>query len=398
MKFNIKQKLLTVFILFVVIVAGYGIYYATSPLSMIDMTEETVENSINCKTSYIIREERLFESELSGSVYHHAIDGDRVAKDSLISTVFSGSISSDKLKELKNIDRKIRSHKAHEGISTLHTNIKDAENTIDEMVSGISELSKKNSVSSIAALREDINNLRNGISLSDEDRLESLLEQRRTIEEGIAAEHIDIITDISGVFTTYTDGLELLLVPEDIPSYTGDYIENIVPQNTEHMSQTQIEAGKPVCKIMNNHVWYVIMNIPQKNMENREVGDKVWLRMNSIAQEVVDAQIYHIGQPYGDIVPVTVKCPKYLEGAFSYRRANVDLIFESYSGCKVPIHAIRSDDKGNKYVLGMVGQREYTCYVEIVYTDMDKEIAIIEATETAQHKVTSMERIVTGER
>ncbi|MDD6483955.1 MAG: HlyD family efflux transporter periplasmic adaptor subunit [Clostridiales bacterium] len=386
------------FVLLVMLAAAYGIYYATAQLSMIDMAQDTVENSINCKTAYIIREERVFEAPYSGSVYHSVSDGERVSKDSLISTVFSGKISSDKLKELRTIDRKIQSLKSSEfGLAYVFYD-SDTESAVNEIISEIPALGEKNEVSRIAGAREDLNAIRSGVSSSPSDRLDSLLEQKQIIQDSISAQRMDIITDISGVFTTYADGMESALIPEDIPSYGASYISSLKPAAAVRLSRSEAEAGGAVCKVMNNHLWYVIMNVPLSRMDGRKVGDDVWLRFNSMAGEKIGAQIYYIGEPENDIVPVTVRCGQYLEGAFAYRSADVDLIFESYSGCRVPIQAIRSDNNGNKYVLGMIGTREYICYCTVLYSDIDRNIAIIESTQTAQNKIQSMERIVTGER
>ena len=64
----------------------------------------------------------------------------------------------------------------------------------------------------------------------------------------------------------------------------------------------------------------------------------------------------------------------------------------------MPVHAIRSDDDGKQYVLGMIGSNEYKCYCDILYTERDMEYIIVESVEGAQNKLSRMERIVLGER
>ena len=398
MKFNIKQKLFTVFIVFVLAVAGYALHYAVSPLSMADLKEETAENSIKDRDAYIIREEHLFYSGLDGTVYNNISDGSRVAKDSVISTVFSGSIGADKLKELRTIDKKIRIQSQKDSSSVYSITDADVENTVNSILLDIPALKDKNDVSAVAAAKEDINSIRNGTRVSDEDKINELLDQKQRIYDGISQEHNDVVTDISGIFTTYIDGLEESLVPDDIESYSADYLRSLPKAASAHLSEKQASAGDAICKVMNNLIWYVTICLPTDSMENHKVGDSVKVRFNSIAGDMAEGTVFHIGEDEGGTTLVTVKCSTYLESAFSYRYANVDLIFESYSGYSVPVSAIRTDDNGNKYILCMSGTREYKCMCSVLYTDLDRGISIVNSTEDAQYKIKSMERIITGER
>ena len=95
---------------------------------------------------------------------------------------------------------------------------------------------------------------------------------------------------------------------------------------------------------------------------------------------------------------MTVKCPTYLESAFSYRLVDVDLIFESYEGYKVPIQSVRTEDDGSKKVIGIKENREHDCYCDVLFTNTDAGYAIIESTDTAENKLSQMERLVVGER
>ena len=160
-----------------------------------------------------------------------------------------------------------------------------------------------------------------------------------------------------------------------------------------------VSADNAICKVVNNHIWYVAMVIPTDEADKHSEGESVSLRFNSIAGQLVKGTINRISEEdENGSKLVIIKCPSYFEGAFSYRAADIDLIFESYTGYKVPVHAIRSDDDGKQYVLGMIGSNEYKCYCDILYTERDMEYIIVESVEGAQNKLSRMERIVLGER
>lgn len=77
---------------------------------------------------------------------------------------------------------------------------------------------------------------------------------------------------------------------------------------------------------------------------------------------------------------------------------DVDLIFESYEGYKVPIQSVRTEDDGSKKVIGIKENREHDCYCDVLFTNTDAGYAIIESTDNAENKLSQMERIVVGER
>lgn len=398
MKFNIKQVLFTVFIVFVLVAAGYALHYAVSPLSTVEVRKETAENSIKEQDAYIIREESLFISDSDGTVYHNAFDGNRVARNSVVSTVFFGEIGTDKLKELGTIDKKIRLQSKKNSAYVYSVAEADVENTVNSILLDIPSMKEKNDVGAVAAAREDLNGIRSGSEKSQEDKINALKEEKQQIYADISTDYVEIASDISGVFTTYIDGAEGMLVPEEIESYTIGYLQSLPKYTAKNIKKTKINAGEPICKVMNNLEWYVSVCVPSESIAEHKVGESVKVRFDSIAGDMADGTVFHIGEDEGGRTLVTVKCSTYLESAFSYRYATVDLVFNSYSGYRVPISAIRTDEDGSKYVLAMSGTHEYKCVCDILYTDLETGFSIVESTEDAQNKIKSMERIVTGER
>lgn len=389
-----------IFIVAIVLCTIFGAYYITAPLNSVDVSLETVENLINDTQAVIIRDEKVYYSELSGTLYKNVAEGERVAKDSLICTVFNGEISDDNLKELRTIDKKISHRRERLSESTLYRGGGiDAESRIAGIVRDIRKISNDNEVVKIADYKEDLNNLRSGVEISDEDILQSLELEKEAVENRISASKSEIIADMSGIFVAYTDGLEGALMPKSLENYTIDYMNHLTFSESSKIGGKNVEADSAVCKIVNNHIWYAAMRVPTEAAHAHSEGEEVTLRFKSIAGEEINGVIYRINDIDEDgYTLVTIKCPMYFEGALSYRQTDIDMIFESYTGYKIPIHAIRSDENGNKYVKAMNGSREYDCYCDILYTDSENEFIIVESTDTAVNKIKDMERIIIGER
>lgn len=395
----VKRIVLGIFIAAALFFTAWGVNYVTSPLNSVNVTTDTVENVISDENAVIIREEQVYYSDISGTLYNNVADGDRVAKDSLISTVFNGVISDDNLNELRTIDKKIERRRANLSSSSIYTaDSSDIESKIASIIRDIAPTGENNDIMRISDYKDDINNLRNGVEISDTDVLNSLLLEKESIENRISTNKSEIMAGMSGIFMTYIDGLESTLKPEDIETYTVESIRSLVIPEARRLANKTVEEGGAVCKIANNHVWYAALEVPTAEIDKHQIGDSVTLRFNSIGGQTIEGELYFISQndENGSKLAV-VRCPSYFEGAFSYRSTDIDMIFESYTGVKVPIYAIRNDESG-QYVIAMSGSAEYKCYCDILYTDIENEFVIIRSSEISETNLEDMDRIIIGER
>ena len=393
-----KKFFIIVICIAIAAMVGYGIKYAVTPINTQKLSYIMQENAINTN-GFIIRDEWVMYSRSAGTAYHSVAEGERVSKDSTIGSLFYGDVSDDSIKELTVVDNKIKktkTEKSEESISTLDSNT--LENNIYERENDIIDAAQDNDILSIAKYKKDINSLRQSNQLAADNTEQELENQREQILNSIGVNKEDIYAQISGVFTTYVDGYETELVPNDIENYDVSYFESLSQSPKIQKIDNKINAGGAVCKIVNNHVWYVMMDIPSDTIEGREVGDNVKLRFNNMADAVVKGSINSVSAEENGRVILTVKCPTYLESAFSYRLVDVDLIFESYEGYKVPIQSVRTEVDGSKKVIGIKENREHDCYCDVLFTNTDAGYAIIESTDNAENKLSQMERIVVGER
>ena len=79
------------------------------------------------------------------------------------------------------------------------------------------------------------------------------------------------------------------------------------------------------------------------------------------------------------------------------RSSPMELIFKSYSGYKVPIYAIRSQD-GKTGVLGRKNNVENFYPCDIIYTNENAEYVIIKTPADAERKLENAREFVLGER
>ena len=393
-----KKFFIIVLCIAVAAMAGFGMKYALTPVNSQKLEYITQENSINTN-GFIIRDEWVMYSRSAGTVYHSVSEGDRVAKDSIIGSLFYGDVPEDSIKELAVVDNKIKNAEADKSEQSMSAlDAATIENNIYRRENDIIDAAADNDILSISKYKRDINSLRQNNELSADEGVNELLSQKEQILNSIGVIKEDITAQISGVFTTYVDGYETMLVPADIEGYDVSYFESLSQSPHIRKISTKAEPGGEVCKIVNNHMWYVMMNISADVMNEHEKGDSVKLRFNNMADSVVKGTISNISEEQNGRVVVTVKCSTYLENAFSYRLVDVDLIFESYDGYKIPVHAIRTDEDGKQKVIGINGGKQYDCYCDVLFTNTDGGYAIVDSTENAENKLSQMDRILVGER
>ncbi len=396
---KIKKALLCIFVFIVIIATAAAVYYVSVPVNTLEHSYETVKKSISAKRAYIIRDEEIYFADTAGTLYNNVRDGERIKADSLLATIYHTDISPETLKALRTIDNKIEKQKESDTEFTdFRFDRTDTESRVAAIVEDIPNVTRRNDVLRIGEYKKMINDIRSGNEISEQNILEELYAQKADIEQKINASKSEITTSKSGVFTTYTDGLEAFLKVDDIEGYTVEYINSLPGIVNDRLTSSTVKDGEPIGKVVNNHTWYLLMSVDAAQIEGHKKGESVTVVLDAIGEDNIKGTIYSISEEDGEDRLVAIKCWAYIEGAFSYRASSAELIFESYSGYKVPVYAIRTDKNGDKYVLASKGAQNYSCYCTVDYTNTQEDYVIINSLPNAQYKLENMERIIVGEK
>lgn len=382
-------------------IIGYGIAYFVSPVRTAGLEEFNYEIATKCDGAYIVREESVYYATSPGTVYNIADEGERVANNTAISAIYASNIDTSHLSELRTLDKRIKLLSGlSAGRETYETGEASVENEISSRMGSVIDASKSNSVETVRSYREDINAYRKGSDENAVSALSVLEAERGLLEAKISSGKRDILSNRSGIFSSYVDGLESVLAPERIADYNPQYIRSLTLNEINRDENAAVVVGDPVCKVMNNHEWYVLGVVNKDKTSLCTEGTPVTLRFPGTAASDTKGTITFVSpaDENGESM-FLVKIPTYVESAFSYRQLDAEIIFKSYSGYKVPTYAIRTDAGISKYyVNGMKGSESYKCDVEVVYTDTEQEYSIIRSVDTAENKLGSMDRVIVGEK
>lgn len=354
----------------------------------------TLENSVHTN-GFIVRDEVMYYATGTGTPYFSASEGERITKDSQVAIIFEGKVDSASIKELSVIDAKLkRAYDAEKRGLSHRSDTGSIENDIMTRVNGIYDIAEDDNVRLAAQEHEAIDSLRTTGEYNNDTGALRLEDEKWRAIQNIGSSKKEIYSEISGVFSTYLDGLESVLAPDRIEQYSPSYIRGLPDAKNEEADMSHVETGDPICKVMNNHVWYTLAALNAGEAEKCSKNTRVKIRFNNMTNAEVEGVIDYISDAdeNGDKV-VLIRCSTYVESVFSYRRVDVDIIFDSYTGYKVPVSAIRAGD-GKPYVYGQAGNSNFACSINVLYTDSESGYSIVESTEDAKNKLSRADRII----
>lgn len=401
-----RKTILTVGLAAFLAFCYYCISYIQAPETTITASPITYEEIINAD-AFIVRDETVYNSANSGVLYSFAREGARVGKDRRVSAVYSGEVDETLLRELGAVNEKI-SELSSVVISETYTHDSGSvERRLLQLYEEIEEAAAVKDVKKVTECKAEIERIASGgVPTTNADKIAELSAEKAELESQVNGAHRDIISTVAGIYSTKIDGYENVLTVDILDNITVEKLTEIKPEEVAKAEKSKegdldiITAGSAVCKIIDNHEWYVMVLAEREDIEGLKKGSGVSVRFEKLPGEVTSATVYAISnEPAGQEKAVVVlKCESYLEGAFSTRSSSIEIIKNSYTGFEVPIHAIRVQD-GQNGVLVRSGGSDIFKPCKIIYNDEESGRAILQAdTEDANRQLRPYDMIVVGEK
>lgn len=375
----------------------YGIRYLENPVETQTVISEVYENKIDT-SGYIVRTEQVYNAPVSGTVYHYIQEGTRVGRNRVLSTVYTGGISQQTLQELNNINKKLAELENSGTDASYMAGSASSEEDIENIKNNIIKAKTEHNIAKISDYKAQINAIITGsVQNTQGQSVDELTNRKNALESSMNSLKNDLYSQMSGVFSGNVDGLEGILTPRDVMSYKVADYENIAEKAKEY--KTTATSGEPVCKVVNNHTWYVMMTVDKETAQGLKNGRKVKLRFGYLPGIEADATLEYISTENSetDKNVIVVKCEQYKEGVYSLRFSKIELILESYEGYRIPVSALRVHD-GVKGVLVKNAGAQLFKPCNVVYTDTVGGTVIISPVSGTQNMLRDYDCIVVGEK
>ncbi len=358
---EIRKHLTPKRVLMAVLVAlssAYIIVQSVQALSIGIVTTEakyvTVDDSISA-SGWFIRNETITEGTSSNTVKHIVSNGEKVQASAALAIVYADQSIMDASRRLEEIDAELEllntavrsaGDYANDNTKTDHQIIKQMEQlsaiTEDGMPVGAAE--------SATELRKL--SLRRNASSLDVGELRSQIVALENEKKGLAGKAYGRSTTISapasGYFSEVVDGYETILTPEKVQNLTPDAFRKLTEQKANP------QRGK-MGKVMNGFSWQFAAILDNAAASRLKVGQDVILKFSQIASNVA-ATVETITPDENNKESLVLFSSTVVNGELvSIRQQNVDIVFSSYTGLKVPVSAITMNEKSQIGVYILTG-------------------------------------------
>lgn len=364
-------KIVTVLVaLFFIFYIAFQFYRSgIDKVSTVTAYSQSVNNSIFTK-GYFVREEQYIESSAKGTLVPVAADGKKVSNGNTVAIAFGSDEDAANYTRIKTLQSELE---RYERLSSVSPSTAIDKKTMDSIISSsLSDLMDGVISGELDTLSDGYAELRDSIvkkqlllgedidfqGIIDGIKAElSRLEQKQIVSN-------EILADGSGYFISNVDGFE------NIYDYTQ--IKNITPENASALFEcSPREVSESVMgKLVTGFKWYIVCVLDIEQISQLSVGSKITVDFPYAATNMLKAQVAAVNVSGADKAAVVLECQVMDEELANMRVEDIELIFSTVSGFKIPVEAVR-EVEGVKgvYILraNLVNFRE----INIVWSDKE---------------------------
>ena len=363
---NLKRVAAGILVLAVLVYFGFEVYnYFASPLSTSAVSEFTVEDTVSL-SGWLIREETVL-SENSGLLTLALSEGETVGVGQTIATVYSsadGLALQQQLNELT--DKRAQLEYAEDAQLGSGTALRLDSDITEKLIALRGVLGAggagADADSLIASLRTMIVRRDYAASGESEDlaaQLADLTEQINALETRLKSGSSPITADRSGTYSGVVDGYESVLTPESMEALTPSSLAAVKPESGVTSS---------VGKLITSDTWYYAAAVSSETAARLRPGHSVTLRFAKGLTEDMTCRVVSLGTEEDGRRVVIFSCNRYLAAMTSLRQLSADIVFNAWTGLRVPKNALRVNEDGQSGVYCMVGLTARFKPVSILYS------------------------------
>lgn len=165
-------------------------------------------------------------------------------------------------------------------------------------------------------------------------RLRQLKEERDLLTRQSAQATTRVTAPTPGVFSALVDGYETRLTPDTVDQLTPTTLQELI-------NSPAGEDSGAMGKLITSDTWYFAANLPEAAARRLEEGDAANLRFSGELNRDVEMTVDRIGATEGGKTLVIFSSNRYLALTTLLRHQTAELIFESWSGLRIPKQALR---------------------------------------------------------
>lgn len=309
-------------------------------------------------SAVVLRDEQIVPAPEYGRLSCVAAEGEAVAKDAPVATLFLSGYSDKDNSSLLKLQNDIKDHQKNHIIKdTVYKDLDTINGKIDAKMNEISAAVIANKTEGLAAAEQELKSYMDErkqymytiTSDKKDETLERMTELEKTLQEKVNQTRKDITAPADGLVSFYLDGYETELTVNGINDMTPNKMkalkDKLLGSGQAFESADIIAAGKPICRIVNPAKWYAI--VVMNTRENRFVqGAGCEVTFDGV-QETVTAKVLKVLTDGGTSLAV-LEVPKGVKEMISMRLVTGHL-GQDIEGFRVPRNMI-TEENGKAYI------------------------------------------------
>lgn len=217
---------------------------------------------------------------------------------------------------------------------------------------------------------------------------ESLQSQINELDASSCAPTGFVTTDESGVYSSFTDGLESAFDYKGISEIDTESFDKYMKMASD------ARATKSLGKLITSYEWYFCCKVSANDVRGINDGDVLSVALKNSDQviecEVVSGATLDLGVEESVLV---LKSSEMNGQIAAMRVEDIEIRFNEYDGFKVPSNAIYVDDDGNKIVYALVANQVVARSGEIIYST--KDYAVFKYSPDIDNSIRLYDQIIT---
>ena len=342
-----KQGQSVITLVMVLIAGALAIYFGyyvfdtfNDPFTTTLAYSYTVNDSVEAD-GLLVREEKALSGQ-AGILDVTRTEGEKVGVGQTVALIYRDSQAQADQAELDRLSMEIE---LLQYAAAQSGDVESAARLDEDILQSVVSLRASTALGDYADLEDQVREVKSGVlkrgytygdGLTSADltaQLQSLKSQRSALYKQSSGATTRITADRSGVFSSLVDGYESLLTPETVFQLT--------PSSLAAMMDSQSADEGAVGKLITSDRWYFAASLPNEAAERLREGGTALLRFTGDFSQDVDMRVEQVGPTEGEVTLVVFSSDRYLARTTLLRHQTAELIFESFSGLRVPKEAGR---------------------------------------------------------
>lgn len=408
-----KQGKPIITVVMVALAAALAVYFGfyvfdtfNDPFSTTMVYTYTVNDSVEAE-GLLVREEQVISAQ-EGIVELTRSEGEKVGIGQTVAMVYRDSQAQSDQAQLEALNQEIE---LLQYAASESGDVESAAKLDEDILQAVVDLRAAVALEDYSELEDQVLAVKSqvlkrgytyGEGLTSEDlsaRLQDLRSQRSALSNQSAAATTKITASQSGVFSSLVDGYESVLTPQSVFQLTPSSLQGLLDGDG-------VTAGGGLGKLICGYRWYFAAALPVEVTQRMREDGTAQVRFSGDFTQDVDMTVEQIGQEENGEQVVVFSSDRYLARTTLLRSQSVEIIFDSWSGLRIPKEALRmekytytdeetgqekEDSRLGVYVL-LGGKAEFKT-VEVVIEGSD--YYVVQATDATSSALRAGDEVIT---